>query len=55
MVLVKADIGLGADRFPQRAHDFLAGQVLGMEHPAMAMAALASEVVFVLVAFGRRG
>ena len=34
----------------QRAHDFPAGKILRMQYPAMAMATLTPEVVFVLTA-----
>ena len=51
MIFEHADVAPRRRRLAQRAHDFAAGQVLRMEHAAMAMAALAAEVVFVLAAF----
>ena len=50
MIFERADIAAGARSLGQRAHDLLPGQVLRVQDPAMAMAALASEIVFVFAA-----
>ena len=50
-VFEHADVAPRGGRLAQRAHDFAPGQVLRVEHAAMAVAALAAEVVFVFAAF----